>query len=99
MIFGTHDIVRGPSSPFEYAVSHRMQDLWLAFMHDPLKGPVAQGWPEYMPAGEGIEFAWNEQVSQKINTSHFDEKCDSMWVAKAGAIPVDHIGLSGRVGT
>lgn len=38
LIFGTHDIAQGPSTDCEIAVSRRMQDLWLAFMKDPIKG-------------------------------------------------------------
>ena len=40
--------------PFEYAVLHRMQDLWLAFMHDPVNGLPAAGWPKHTPGGPGI---------------------------------------------
>ncbi len=44
LIFGTHDIAHSASTPFEYAVSHGMQDLWLSFMQYPVNGLPGQGW-------------------------------------------------------
>ncbi|KAF9869272.1 carboxylesterase [Colletotrichum karsti] len=44
LIFGTHDIARENSTQFEYDVSHEMQDLWLAFVQDPVDGLTDSGW-------------------------------------------------------
>jgi acetylcholinesterase len=43
LIFGTHDIVREESTNVEFAVSHAMQDMWLAFMRDPINGLPDRG--------------------------------------------------------
>jgi hypothetical protein len=95
MIFGTHDIVRGPSPPFEYAVSHRMQDLWLAFMRDPYDGLPQQGWPAFTPRGKGIEFAYDNKVEQLMDLGPFDDNCDSAWTGKPNAVPIDPTGPRG----
>jgi carboxylesterase type B len=95
MLFGTHDIVRGPSPPFEYAVSHRMQDLWLAFMRDPYNGLQAQGWPAYTHRGKGIEIGFNGTVERLVNLGPFDDLCDSNWVGKPGQVPIDYTGPRG----
>ena len=98
MIFGTHDEFRNPSPALEYAVSHRMQDLWLAFMRDPVNGPKEQGWPVYMPSGQAIEFAWNGTVDQMFDITRLQENCYANFTAIPGTIPPDHVGLKG-VGT
>lgn len=90
MIFGTHDEFRNPSSDFEYTVSHRMQDLWLAFMRDPINGPKDLGWPMYTPGGGGIEFAWDNMVDQVFDTGRFDTNCYTNWTAIPGSTPPDH---------
>ncbi|KAH8810859.1 para-nitrobenzyl esterase [Xylogone sp. PMI_703] len=97
LIFGTHDIARSPSTPFEYAVSHRMQDLWLAFMEDPVRGLPKRGWSAYKPADNALEFAWDGKVTRQIPLKEFDKNCVDD-VAVPGAIPPDHVGLEG-VGT
>lgn len=90
MLFGTHDIARGPSTDFEYAVSHRMQDFWLAFLQDPVKGLPAQGWPAYAPGGNAMVFAWNGLVTQYIALSEFEKNCDNnTFAAVSGAVPPD----------
>ena len=38
LLFGTHDLYRGPSSSLEYATSYAMQDAWLAFAKSGAKG-------------------------------------------------------------
>src|SRR5215469_2896477 len=43
LIFGTSGIGRGENTSFELAGSHRIQDLWLAFITDLEKGLEAQG--------------------------------------------------------
>ncbi|KAH8657042.1 Alpha/Beta hydrolase protein [Tricladium varicosporioides] len=91
LIFGTHDIA-GPSTEFEYAVSHRMQDLWLAFMRNPVNGLPSQGWQAAVPGGEAIEFGWNEAVTSTIALSEFDDRCDGLNPVPS-AVPVDNPSL------
>ncbi|KAJ5281301.1 carboxylesterase type B [Penicillium angulare] len=45
LIFGTSRIY-GKDTSFEKAVSHKMQDLWLAFAKDPSGGLAEAGWPK-----------------------------------------------------
>lgn len=69
-----------------------MQDLWLAFMKDPVNGLPSQGWEAYSPGGNAIEFAWDNQVTQTILLSEFDELCNGTTPIR-GATPPDHVGL------
>lgn len=90
LIFGTHDIARGPSTDFEVALSHRMQDLWLAFMRDPKGGLPAQGWPAYTPDGNAMEFGWDGKLTDFISVAEFEKNCNSTTnAALPGAIPPD----------
>lgn len=69
-----------------------MQDLWLAFMRDPVKGLPEQGWPAYVPGagGKAMEFAWEGLVTQLIPVEEFEDNCvNGTAVGAAGAVPVD----------
>ena len=76
LIFGTHDIARGPSTDFEYSVSHVMQDYWLAFAQDPEKGLQKVGWEAYAPQGEAVLFGKGDVVVQGIPESQMQEQCN-----------------------
>jgi len=67
-----------------------MQDLWLAFMRDPVNGLPSQGWDAYVPGGNAIELAWNEKVTGSIALSKFDENCEGT-TPIPGAVPPDHV--------
>ncbi|KAK0112909.1 hypothetical protein ONS95_014628 [Cadophora gregata] len=69
-----------------------MQDLWLAFMKDPVNGLPSQGWQAYAPGGNALEFAWDSQVTPNIPLSEFAELCNGP-TAIRGAAPPDHVGL------
>jgi len=75
-----------------------MQDLWLAFMRDPVNGLPNQGWTPYVPgeAGYSLQFAWNGTVTSRIPLQRFDANCMGN-TAKPGAIPPNHVGLDGVV--
>ncbi|KAK2778920.1 chlorogenic acid esterase precursor [Colletotrichum kahawae] len=47
MIFGTHADFRGNSTPFEYELSHVMEDALTTFIKDSTAGLDAIGWPVY----------------------------------------------------
>lgn len=94
LIFGTHNIAYSESTPFEFAVSHRMQDLWLAFMQDPVNGLPSQGWNAYVPGGDAIEFAWEGQVTSMVPLKSFDDNCDGT-TPVSGAIPPNLSGPTG----
>lgn len=44
LVFGTYGQL-APATAYETALSHYMQELWLAFMVDPVNGPSTVGWP------------------------------------------------------
>ncbi|ORY59280.1 para-nitrobenzyl esterase [Pseudomassariella vexata] len=88
LIMGTHDIVHGPSTDFEIAVSHRMQDLYLAFAEDPYAGPIALGWPASAPNSSVIEFAPDDGIaSRRVLVSEFEGRCDGA-APVVGAVPI-----------
>jgi hypothetical protein len=67
-----------------------MQDLWLAFMRDPVGGLPAPGWYAYVPGGDAIEFAWDGEVMGRIALREFDDNCEGTNPV-AGAVPPDHV--------
>lgn len=81
MLFGTHMLFRGNSTPFEYAVSHAMQDAYLAFVTDPVNGLEATGWPAYDKAG-GSVMRWadmsNLTLARLTNVADIEQECQSM---------------------
>jgi len=81
LIFGTSGIAHSPSTDFETALSHQMQDLYLAFISDPLKGLPAQGWNAYEPGGTAVEFGKDGTLVGSIALSELESVCN-------GAVPV-----------
>ncbi|KAL5587230.1 hypothetical protein FOVSG1_012366 [Fusarium oxysporum f. sp. vasinfectum] len=80
LIFGTHDIARNKSGPFEYKISHSMQDYWLAFIQDPYAGLTKKGWKPtaggYDALQTGVEFGFdNEIVVRKYSFKSFQDGC------------------------
>ncbi|KAF2193199.1 para-nitrobenzyl esterase [Zopfia rhizophila CBS 207.26] len=75
LIFGTHGIARGASTPFEIQVSMQMQDYWLAFAEDPVNGLPEMGWTAYMPEGNAV-FIGRDVVVQPIAESRLEAPCD-----------------------
>lgn len=86
LIFGTSGIAHSPSTAFETALSHRMQDLYLAFISDPVKGLPAQGWNTYEPGGNAVEFGKGGMVVQSIALSELGRVCNGV-VGIPGAVP------------
>ncbi|PLB54156.1 carboxylesterase, type B [Aspergillus steynii IBT 23096] len=77
LIFGTADDVFGPSTPFEKAVSHKMQDLWVAFAKDPEAGLKRQGWPvstsdKFLALGSG-------NISATASDKTIDGPCEEYY--------------------
>lgn len=70
-----------------------MQDLWLAFIQDPVNGLPAQGWDAYAPGGDAIEFAWDGMVTQMIPLSRFGDYCEGSPALSPvpGAVPPVHV--------
>ena len=86
MIFGTSGIAHSASTDFETALSHRMQDFWLAFISDPMKGLPAQGWNAYEPGGTVVEFGKDGTLVGSIALSKLGSVCDGA-APVPGAIP------------
>ncbi|KAL8787346.1 MAG: hypothetical protein Q9195_007805 [Heterodermia aff. obscurata] len=86
LIMGSHDLFRHNSSPYEYQVSHAMQDLWRVFAADPKHGLPKAGWPELGqsqkvlaiangPVGQQTE---GVPITQVIDTVPGDANCSSV---------------------
>ncbi|KAH8813903.1 Alpha/Beta hydrolase protein [Flagelloscypha sp. PMI_526] len=75
LIFGTSGDYRGASTPFELAVSEKMQDYWLAFAEDPVDGLPAMGWDAYEPDGNGVLLGYESVVSQPISEVKLEAPC------------------------
>jgi carboxylesterase type B len=88
LIFGTYslytsgnDTTRPPAeAAFEAAVSSHWQDLYLAFIRDPVNGLPAMGWPAFQPKGGNktvMMFGGNgsEVVSELISNEYLTAPC------------------------
>ncbi|OMP84398.1 Para-nitrobenzyl esterase [Diplodia seriata] len=64
LVFGTHSNYRGNSTPFEYAVSERMQDLWLEFAKDP--SSFSQHWPVWNPDTQPIQVFGEDGLPSQV---------------------------------
>lgn len=78
LVFGTHSIARGNSTPLEFAVSEAMQDYWLAFAENPVKGLPDAGWEAYEPAGEAVLFGWENKAVQPIKEADLVAPCNGL---------------------
>lgn len=78
LLFGTHADFRGNSTPFEYEVSHTMQDTWVAFARDPENGLDRLGWPAYAAKdGQVRKFAVDGVLAQMGNVSSVEAECQA----------------------
>ncbi|KAL3247864.1 hypothetical protein ABHI18_012275, partial [Aspergillus niger] len=75
LLFGTYSEYGGPATPFETAVASHWQDLYLAFMRDPVNGLPAMGWPAYHPDGYAMMFAANGTVTSLLPMSTLETPC------------------------
>jgi acetylcholinesterase len=78
LIFGTHNIARTNSTPFEVAVSEKMQDYWLAFAQDPVNGLPEMGWESYEPEGEAVLIGYKDKVVQPLPESVLEAPCNGL---------------------
>ncbi|KAJ0109029.1 hypothetical protein J7T55_002221 [Diaporthe amygdali] len=80
MLFGTHMDFRGNSTPFEYAVSHTLQDAYVAFVADPVNGLNSIGWPAYEGPG-GTVMQWadmsNLTLAHLTTVTEIEEGCQN----------------------
>lgn len=74
MLFATHQDYTngaGESTPFEFEVSEKMEDLLLTFVKDPVNGPEKKGWGSYAD-GKILRFAAGDQVVQAVSVDSVD---------------------------
>ncbi|KAI1307854.1 Alpha/Beta hydrolase protein [Xylaria venustula] len=76
LIMGTHSDYRGKSTAFQYSLSHKMQDLWLAFAKDPQNGLECHGWTPYASNGKALVFGKNDVLVQTENIESLDAACN-----------------------
>ena len=86
-MFGTSGIAHSASTHLEVALSHLMQDLYLAFISDPWRGLPAHGWGAFKPDGSAVEFSKNRSLVGKIKSSKLARACNGI-VPVPGAIPL-----------
>lgn len=80
MLFATHQDYtngEGHSTPLEFAVSQRMEDLLYSFMVDPYHGPEQHGWAPYT-SGEMLRFGAGGKVMQNVSIESVDSVCAGM---------------------
>lgn len=77
LVFGTYGLVRGPGTEFEKQVSEQMQDYWLSFAEDPVRGLPKLGWHGYEGGmGESMLIGENDKVMQPIAESMIESLCN-----------------------
>lgn len=79
MLFATHQDYtngKGKSTPLEYKVSERMEDLLYAFMIDPEHGPEKHKWAPYT-SGQMLQFGADGKVMQNVSIASVEAVCAS----------------------
>ena len=86
LVFGTSNVAHGQSTDFENALSAAMQDLYLAFISDPVDGLPARGWNAYETGGEAVEFGKGKTLVGKIGVDVLGSVCEgAVGIAGAGS--------------
>ncbi|KAF2102069.1 acetylcholinesterase [Rhizodiscina lignyota] len=76
LLFGTHSNYRGASPPYEYAVSHAMQDAWRAFVNDPHGGLASQNWAQFTKSNDMVrKFGDHGIVAHNGDVKNFEAMC------------------------
>ncbi|RAK78856.1 chlorogenic acid esterase precursor [Aspergillus fijiensis CBS 313.89] len=75
LLFGTYQWYGGAPTALQRAVSTRWQDLYLAFMKDPVHALPSMGWPAYTPDGQAMAFGANGTVSSLMPVSALAVGC------------------------
>ncbi|KAJ4365286.1 hypothetical protein N0V83_008905 [Neocucurbitaria cava] len=77
LVFGTYGLARGAGTEFEKQVSEQMQDYWLAFAEDPVRGLPKLGWHGYEGVmGEAMLIGEGDKVMQPIAESMIESLCN-----------------------
>lgn len=72
---GTDGEFISASSPFETALSHKMQDLWLSFAKDPMYGVTHHGWRPYSTNRTALILGENNTLLLKESIAVLDAGC------------------------
>lgn len=72
LLAGTHPVYRSNSTPFEYAVSEKMQALWRQFAVDPENGLAKEGWPDVGSTGKVMGIALTPQGQESVGPNVLD---------------------------
>ncbi|TDZ99834.1 Lipase 4 [Colletotrichum sidae] len=76
MIFGTHADFRGNSTPFEYELSHVMEDALVSFIKDSTDGLDAINWPRYTAEGHMVRtYGENNATVGQRTLSSIEQGC------------------------
>ncbi|KAM0130692.1 hypothetical protein ACHAP3_007233 [Botrytis cinerea] len=78
LLFDTHFLYRGNSTPYEYEVANTMQALWLSFANDPQKAPSTGEitWPVYDSEQDSmLLFAEGDVKTQFVSGERIDGNC------------------------
>lgn len=75
LIFGTYETYGGPPTVFEKAVATYWQDLYLAFMRDPINALPSLGWPSYSPDGYAKGFSADGKLSSLVPIPSLETDC------------------------
>jgi carboxylesterase type B len=78
LVMGTHNEFRHNSTEFEYALSHKMQDLWLAFAKDPYNGLENEGWNSLNANGTVLSLGKDNILFQKESVTVLDAACSTI---------------------
>ena len=78
LVFGTHSLYRGNSTPLEYATSHAMQDAWLAFVATAGEKPSIEGWDAWdkVDGGRVVEFG-RDVPARLVDTTKKEKGCST----------------------
>lgn len=63
-----------------------MQDLWLAFISDPVNGLQGTGWNEYSNGGVAMKFGQGDVLVGRIGSDALEGSCNGQF-PRAGASP------------
>ncbi|OJJ46014.1 hypothetical protein ASPZODRAFT_67164 [Penicilliopsis zonata CBS 506.65] len=76
LLFGTYPWYGGSATELQHQVSRRWQDLYLAFLKDPVNALPQMGWPAYEPEGHALVFGRNGSVSGLMPMEELYVGCD-----------------------
>lgn len=77
LVFGTYDVARDKGTELEIKVSEKMQDLWVAFVSDPVRGLPKAGWEKYEGGKGSVWVFGDEVVVKKVPENEIEGVCNT----------------------